>query len=444
MFMVSEEEVKLSDELEAVEGPEIVVSAEVTAGSVVLVDVAVINCEEEALASVEEGAEDRAVCVVEESEKVGVKELPDNDSEADGDATLVEVGVEIVETEMRDASNGGSKLVEPDKEVKVDELLDSAEDSDSEDEKISNAVEVGLEMMETEVVEPDMDDDSSDGSKLEESDEISDNGSTRELDGVGFADRSDDEEKTEFSEETVESNELDMTAEIDKIVDVDVMELSEEPIDLDGSPGLEVEPPEDVGVPDDASDSIVLEELERTKPSSGGWLELVDNGETDGSIELEVEAWIDRAFSEVESVNASEKLDELDDVNEPKELRVSVEDETPNELDKLDSAEGVKEVDRTGELVSKERLEDVGEIEELEDSSTLAKDCCATMIVPGRLPDGKIVEIGRGVVRNSVPEYGTVDVTKRSGRAKIIVPGAVPLGCIVVMGIVPVMVLGPE
>jgi len=444
MFMASEEEVMLSDKLEAAEGLETVVSAEEAVDSVELVNRAAVNCEEEALVTVEEAVGDTAICVVVESKKVGVKELPDNDSEADEDSALVDVGAEVVEIEMRDTSNGDSKLVKPEEEINVDGTLDSAKDDDSEDDKISTAVEVGIEMMETEVVEPEVNAEPSDGSKLEESDEISDNGSARELDEIGNADKPDDEEKIELSEETVESNELDMTAETEKRVDVDVSELSEEPVDVDGSPELGIETPKEVGVPDDTSNSIVLEELGRTEPSSEVSLDVVDNGETDGSVELEEEAWIDRALNEAESDNVSEKLDELDDANE---LRVSVEDEIPNELGKLDSAEGVKEFDRTGELVSKERLEesdDVGKIEELEGSLTLAKDCCAITIVPGRLPDGKIVEIGSGVVRNSVPEYSTVDVTKRPGRAKTIVPGAVPLGCIVVMGIVPVIVLEPE
>ncbi|KAK2025176.1 hypothetical protein LX32DRAFT_666150 [Colletotrichum zoysiae] len=236
-------------------------------------------------------------------------------------------------------------------------------------------------------------------------------------------------------EELLDSTE-DNDSEAEKSENVNVLELSEEPVDVDDSPELGIKPLEDVGVADVTPDTVALEDLEKTAPSRGSPLKDVANSEADGSVEVDVEAPSDTASNELESVNESEKLDELDDADEPKVLRVSAEDETLNEPD--EPLEDIGVADRL------EEPDDAEEDEELEDSSTLAKDCCATMIVPGRLPDGGMVEIGSGVVRTSVPEYGTVDVTKRPSRAKTIVPGAVPLGCIVVMGIVPVILLVPE
>ncbi|KDN68312.1 hypothetical protein CSUB01_06922 [Colletotrichum sublineola] len=48
----------------------------------------------------------------------------------------------------------------------------------------------------------------------------------------------------------------------------------------------------------------------------------------------------------------------LNDADTVKELMVSTEDEVLNEIDKLDSSEGIKEVDRAGKLVVKEILEE--------------------------------------------------------------------------------------
>ncbi|KAK2038222.1 hypothetical protein LZ31DRAFT_533750 [Colletotrichum somersetense] len=410
--METEEEVMLSDKLEEVDGSDSVVSVEEAVNSMELVDGAIVDCEEEALESVEAAGEDAVVCVVVETEKLRVEELldstEDNDSEAEKSeiVNVLELSEEPVdvddspELEIEPLEDVGVSDVTPDTVV-LEDLEKTAPCSGSPLKDVANGEADGS--VEVEVEAP------SDTA----SNELESVNESEKLDELGDAD---EPEALRVSAEDETLNELD-------------------------------EPLEDIGVADVTSDTVVLEDLEKTAPCSGGPLKDVDNGKADGSVEVEVEASSDTASNELDSVNESEKLDELGDADEPEALGVSAEDEMLNELDKLDSAEDVEDVDRVGELVANGRLEesdDAEDDEELKDSSTLSKDCCATMIVPGRLPDGGMVEIGSGVVRTSVPEYGTVDVTKRPSRAKTIVPGAVPLGCIVVMGIVPVILLVPE
>ncbi|KAK1999813.1 hypothetical protein LX36DRAFT_742245 [Colletotrichum falcatum] len=427
------DEVMLSDKLEAVDGPESVVSVGDSVASIELVDRAEDDCEEVAIESVEEilideavdGCEEEAVESVEEADnsiELLLDSAEDDDSEEEETSPGAEdamevVGTEPVDSEANDESSDGSKLVKPEEEIRTEELLVSAEDCDSEEDKISCAFGVGVEIIGVEVIEPEVNDEPSDGSKPGESDEGSDNDSVGELDGVKGADKSDDKDEIGVSDETVDSNELEVASEVEKSVDVD------------DSAELEIELSENVGVPEDASDNVTPGELEAANPSSGGPIELAGIEDSGVSVEIKEEA-----------SNKAEELDGLNDADKSEELRISVEEE-------LDSAEIAKEVDGNDKLVLEETLEesdDVGEVEELEDSSTLAKDWCATMTVPGRPPDGRTVEIGSGAVRTSVPEYSTVDVTKRPGCAKTTVPGAVPLGCIVVMGIVSVTILVPE
>ncbi|KAK2051697.1 hypothetical protein LY76DRAFT_610421, partial [Colletotrichum caudatum] len=244
------------------------------------------DCEEEALESVDE---DATVCAVVESKEIKVEEVDGYDSVVSIEDTVD--SIELIDGAVVDCEEEALESVDEDttvcvvvesKEVKVEELLDSTEDDDSEAEKSES---------------------------------------------------------------------------------VDVLELSEEPVDVEDSPELEVEPLEDVGVSDVTSDTVVLEDLDETAPSSGRPLKGVDDGEADGSVEVEVEASSDTASTELESVNESEKLEELGDADDPEALRVSAEGEMLNELVKLDDAEDVEDVDTVG-----------------------------------RLPDGGMVEIGSGAL----------------------------------------------